>query len=56
MDKAAAFCYMCMSAEIKGFKTVYHNKDKAFITRGCRNWRYATETFRVHEESGCHKD
>ena len=56
LDKDAAFCYTCISAEIKGLKTIYHNKDEAFITRGYRNWRHATENFRVHEESDCHKD
>ena len=45
-----------MSAEIKGLKAIYHNKDEAFITRGYRNCRHATENFRVHEESDCHKD
>ena len=45
-----------MSAEIKGLKAIYYNKDEAFITRGFRNWRQATENFRVHEESDCHKD
>ena len=45
-----------MSAEIKGLKTIYHNKDEPFITRGYRNWRHATENFRVHEEFDCHKD
>ena len=45
-----------MLAEIKGLKTIYHNNDEAFITRGYRNWRHATENLRVHEESDCHKD
>ena len=45
-----------MSAEIKGLKTIYHNTDEAFITRGYRNWCHATENFRVHEEPDCHKD
>ena len=45
-----------MSAEIKGLKTIYHNKDEAFVARGYKNWRYARENFRVHEESECHKD
>ena len=45
-----------MSAEIKGLKAIYHNKDESFITRGYRNCRHATENFRVHEESDCHKD
>ena len=40
-----------MSAEIKGLKTIYHTKDEAFITRGYRSWRHATENFRLHEES-----
>ena len=39
-----------MLAEIKGLKTIYHNNDEAFITRGYRNWRHATENLRVHEE------
>ena len=38
-----------MSAEIKGLKTIYYNKDEAFITRGYRNWRHATENY-------CHKN
>ena len=56
LDKDAASCYTCISAEIKGLKTIYHNKDESFITCGYRNWRHATENFRVHEESHCHKD
>ena len=43
-----------MLAEIKGLKTICHNNDEAFITRGYRNWHHATENFRVHEESECH--
>ena len=45
-----------MSAEIKGLRTIYPYKDKAFITCGYRNWQHATEDFRVHKESDCHKD
>ena len=45
-----------MSAEIKRLKTIYHNKDEASITRGYRNWRHATEKFKVLEECDCHKD
>ena len=56
LDKDAAFCSTCMSAEKKGLKTIYHNKNEAFITRSYRNWRHAAEHFRVHEESDCHKD
>ena len=44
-----------MSAQIKGLKTIYHNKDEAFITLGYRNW-HGYRNFRVHEESDCHKD
>ena len=56
LDKDAAFCYTCMSAEIKRLKTIYHNKDKTFTTLGYRNWHHATESFGVHEESDCYKD
>ena len=56
LDKDAAFCYTCMSAEIKGLKAIYHNKNEALITCGYRSWRHATENVRVHKESGCHKD
>ena len=45
-----------MSAEIRGLKTIYHNRDEAFITRGYRNWCHAIENFRVCEEFGCHED
>ena len=53
--KDVAFCYI-MLAEIKGLKTVCHNNDEAFITRGYRNWHHATENFRVHEESDFHNN
>ena len=56
LDKDATSCYTCILAEMKGLKTIYHNKDESFITCGYRNWRHATENFRVHEESHCHKD
>ena len=56
LDKDPASCYTCISAEIKGLKTIYHNKDESYITCGYRNWRHATENFRVREESHCHKD
>ena len=54
--KMLLFCYTCMSAEIKGLKTIYHNKDGAFITHRCRNLHHAMERFRLHEESDWHKD
>ena len=56
LDKDTTFCYSCMSAEKKGLKKIYNDKDETFITRGYRNWRHATENFRLHEESDCHKD
>ena len=40
LDEDDAFRYTCMSAEIKGLQTVYHNKDETFITRRYRNWRH----------------
>ena len=56
LDKDAAFCYTCMSAETKGLKTIFHDKDEALITREYRNWYHAAENFRVHKESDCHND
>ena len=47
---------MYFSRNKKGLKTINHNKDESFIICRCRNWRHATENFRVHEESHCHKD
>ena len=38
----AAFCYTCMTPEIKGLKTLCHDKDDVFITRGYKNWHHAT--------------
>ena len=32
--KNAAFCYTCISANIKRLKTICHNNDEAFIIRG----------------------
>lgn len=45
--------YVCMTAEIKGLQTLYHNSDETFITSGYINWRNAKKKkkFRVHEES-----
>ena len=48
--------HIYFSRNNKGLKTIYHNKDESFIICGYRNWRHATENFRVHEESHCHKD
>ena len=45
-----------MTAKIKELKTIYHNKEEAFIKRGYSNWRHATKNYRVPEESNCHKD
>ena len=56
LDKDAAFCYTCMSAETKGLKTIFHDKDEALITREYRSWYHAAENFRVHKESDCHND
>ena len=56
LDKEAAFCYACMIAEIKRLKTLYHNKDGSIYNTWIRNWHHATENFRVHEESDCHKN
>ena len=38
LDKDAAICYTCMSAEIKGLKAICHNNDEAFITHGYKNY------------------
>ena len=48
--------HIYFSRNNKGLKTIYHNKDESFIICGYRNWCHATENFRVHEESHCHKD
>ena len=37
-------------------KTIYQNKDEAFVRIGYRNWHHATENFRMHKEPDCHKD
>ena len=49
----AGFFYTYMSADIKALKTIYHNKDEAFITLGYKSSR---QYFWVHEESDCHRD
>ena len=56
LDKDAASCYTCISAEIKGLKTIYHNKDESYIICGYRNLRHAIENCRMHEESHSYKD
>ena len=40
-----------MSAEIKELKTIYYNKDEAFITRGYRNQLSPPETVCYVNES-----
>ena len=50
-----AFCHVCVKAEEEG-KLKANSKDSAFIHRGFSNWKDATEGFRRHELSRCHKD
>ena len=47
--------HVCQQKQ-KGLKTIENNKDEAFVTVGYRNWHHATENFRVHKESVCHKE
>lgn len=52
----AVFCFTCMKAHKKGYKTLSANVDPAFLTRGFRNWKKAGERFLEHENSVCHKE
>lgn len=49
----AEFCWYCM---MHAFELKSSKRDVAFITRGFRNWRHATEAFRKHEHSDGHKE
>ena len=51
----ATFCHVCATASQHG-KLKAASKDLAFIQRGFRNWKDATEGFRRHEQSKCHRD
>lgn len=50
-----AFCHICTKAEEEG-KLKAKSKDLAFLQRGFSNWKDATDSFRRHEQSKCHKD
>lgn len=51
----SAFCHICGRAEQDG-KLKAGSKEQAFLLKGFCNWKDATDCFRRHEQSKCHKD
>ena len=45
LEKDAAFCYTCTSAEIKELKTIYRNKEQFIIC-----FRWVDKGFNTHED------
>lgn len=52
----ATLCLFCTKAEQDGHLLSNRNKERTFITKGFSNWKKATEGFRKHEQSMCHKN
>ena len=51
----SVFCYVCITAYKKGSFTC-HRKENAFISKGFRNWKKATDRFVQHANSDCHRE
>ena len=47
-------CGTCVSQEKKGNLALSSEKEDAFLSTGCSNWKKALEKFRKHESSHCH--
>ncbi|XP_062523370.1 zinc finger MYM-type protein 1-like [Corticium candelabrum] len=52
----AAFCHVCMSAELEKKFLASTKKDHAFISKGFTNWKEATIAFKKHLASACHRE
>ena len=51
----SVFCFVCITSYNKG-SLACHKKESAFISKGFRNWKKATEYFSQHEKSDCHRE
>ena len=52
----AAYCYICMKAELGNKFLASTKRDPAFISKGFKNWKDATIAFNAHLRSDCHKE
>ena len=52
----AAYCYICMKAELGNKFLASTKHDPAFISKGFKNWKDATIAFNAHLRSDCHKE
>lgn len=51
----SVLCHTCVTADKQGKLVSAKNKDPCFLKDGCKNWKKATQKFREHQESECHK-
>lgn len=52
----AAFCHVCMCAELEKKFLASTKRDVAFISNGFTNWKEATIAFKKHLSSACHRE
>ena len=52
----AAFCHVCMSAELEKKFLASTRRDLAFISKGFTYWKEATTAFQKHLASACHRE
>jgi len=56
IEKDAAFCYLCMTADHDGKFLASTKREPAFVSRGFTYWKAAKVAFKKHQSSDCHKE
>ena len=56
IEKDAAFCHLCMTADHDGKFLACTKREPAFVSRGFTYWKEATIAFKEHQSSDCHKE
>ena len=55
LESDTVICYFCANQDLKGNLSSATKKETTFISKGFHNWKRATEHFRSHQSSECHK-
>ena len=50
------FCHQCRMARKLNLISFSHRREHAFTTSGYTNWKHATDSFKIHEQSSTHKE
>ena len=54
-ESYTVICYICANQDLKGNLISATKKETTFLSKGFRNWKKATEYFKSHQSSECHK-